>query len=245
MNCPHFHLNKANKITNKIIDKALFPKLMELKWSVAEYKDVLIPCLGVLHIAMNLLGVIGRHMNKSGLCDLWVECDLLGANAAQHVMDRKGYARAMRTHKLTLQALLQVLLPRFYTYLDDIDDTLRAEVSDSCTSIDVDSITQMVETLSTERFRQPMTEFTEALAVDDPNAEFWWQYKTTVSIPLSFTQAQRDGLWDLHLYSFKRMLPCTSSGMIMSTTPDGVLCIWLICRLSHQKSSWTFRKATS
>ena len=92
-------------------------------------------------------------------------------------------------------------------YLDDVDDTLRAELSDGCTSLDVDSITQMVETLSTERFRQPMKEFAEALAVDNPNAEFWWQYMTMVSITLSFTRAQRDGLWDLHLHSFKRMLP--------------------------------------
>ena len=52
-----------------------------------------------------------------------------------------------------------------------------------------------------------MKEFAEALAVDDPNAEFWWQFMTTVSILLSFTREQRDGLWDLHLYSFKRMLP--------------------------------------
>ena len=28
-----------------------------------------------------------------------------------------------------------------------------------------------------------------------------------VSILLCFTRAQRDGLWDLHLYAFKRMLP--------------------------------------
>ena len=60
------------------MDEALFPKLMELKWSVAEYKDVHLLCLGGLHIAMNFLGVIGRHINQSGLCSLWVECDLLG-----------------------------------------------------------------------------------------------------------------------------------------------------------------------
>ena len=131
----------------------------------------------------------------------------MGANAAENVMDGKGYARATRTHKLTLQALWQLLLPRFYTYLDVVDDTLRAELSDGCTSIDLDSITQMVETLSTKGFRQPMKELAEALAVDDPNAEFWWQYMTMVSILLSFTRAQRDGLWNLHLYYFKRMLP--------------------------------------
>ena len=110
------------------MDEALFPKLMELKWSVAEYKYILIHCLG----GLIFLGVIGRHKNQSGL---WVECDLLGANTA-HVMDGKGYARAMRRHKLTLQALWQLLLPRFYTCSDDVDDTLRAELSDGCTSID-------------------------------------------------------------------------------------------------------------
>jgi hypothetical protein len=52
-----------------------------------------------------------------------------------------------------------------------------------------------------------MKEFAAALAVDAPNAEFWWDYMTMVSILLCFTRAQRDGSWDLHLYAFKRMLP--------------------------------------
>ena len=111
------------------MDEALYPKLLELKWSVEGYKDVLIPCLGGLHIAMNFLGVILRHMSESGLSELWVGCDLLGANAAQHAMAGKGYARAMRAHKITLQALWQVLLPRLYTYLDEIDVTLRVELT--------------------------------------------------------------------------------------------------------------------
>ena len=189
------------------VDEALYPKLLELKWSVEEYKDVLIPCLGGLHIAMNFLGVIGRHMSESGLSELWVGCDLLGANAAQNVMKGKGYARAIRTHKLTLQALWQLLLPRLYTYLDGVDVTLRDELSNVCTTIDTDHIAQIVNKLTTDRFQQPMKEFPAALAVDDPNAEFWWNYMTMVSILLCFTRAQRDGSWDLHLYAFKRMLP--------------------------------------
>ena len=67
------------------VGEDLYPKLMELKWSVN--KDILIPCLGGLHIAMNFLGVLG-------LCELWVECDVLGANAAHNVISGKGYARA-------------------------------------------------------------------------------------------------------------------------------------------------------
>ena len=40
------------------------------------------------------LELSGRPMNQSGLCELWVECDIMGANAAQHVMDRDENAQA-------------------------------------------------------------------------------------------------------------------------------------------------------
>ena len=64
------------------VDEALYPKLLELKWSVEDYKDVLIPYLGGLHIAISFLGVRGRHMNDSGLRELWTTYDLLGVNVA-------------------------------------------------------------------------------------------------------------------------------------------------------------------
>ena len=37
-------------------------------------------------------------MSDSGLSDLWVGCDILGANSAQNVMGGKEYARAIRIH---------------------------------------------------------------------------------------------------------------------------------------------------
>lgn len=87
------------------------------------------------------------------------------------------------------------------------DVTLRAELADLCQSIDADHIAQMVDKLIKDRFQQPMKEFSASLAVDNPNAAFWWDYMTMVSILLCFTRAQRDGLWDLHLYALKCMLP--------------------------------------
>ena len=35
----------------------------------------------------------------------------------------------------------------------------------------------------------------------------WWEYLQMVKILLMFTRAQRDGIWELHLLAFKRMLP--------------------------------------
>ena len=188
------------------VDEALYRKLLELKWSVEEYKDMIIPCLGGLHIAMNFLGVIGRHMSESGLSELWIGCDLLGSNAAQHIMAGKGYTRAIRTHRLTLQALRQLLLPQLYTYLDGVDVELRAALSEVCTSIDADHIALMVDKLTTGSFRSAMKGFATAVVVENLNSEFWWEYMTAVSILICFTGAQRGGSWDIHLYAFKRML---------------------------------------
>ena len=101
---PAHHIDTLNTVVKRVLHVAqsveqeqvvltvgedLYSKLMELKSSVDQYKDILIPCLGGLHIAMMFLGVLGRHMEESGLCELWVECDVLGANAGQNVISGK------------------------------------------------------------------------------------------------------------------------------------------------------------
>ena len=71
-------------------------------------------------------------------------------------MAGKGYARTIRTHKPTLQALWQLLLPQLYAYLDGVDVALRAELSDVCTSIDADHIAHIVDKLTTGSFGDDM-----------------------------------------------------------------------------------------
>ena len=87
------------------VDQALFPGLMELKWVVPEYRNVLIPRLGGLHVSMNFLKILGQHMTDSGLVQIWVESGLLGVNSAEHAMDGKSYAKGIRAHKLTVHTL--------------------------------------------------------------------------------------------------------------------------------------------
>ena len=94
------------------VDEGLFPKLMELKWSVPEYKDILIPRLGGLHTAMNFQGCLGQHMQDSGLGKIWTESGLLGDNSVQQIMAGKSYARSVRAHKLTFQPLWQFFAPK-------------------------------------------------------------------------------------------------------------------------------------
>ena len=60
------------------VDQELYYRLMELKWSLPQYQDTLIPRLGGLHVSINFLKAIGDHMNGSALADMWGRWDCLG-----------------------------------------------------------------------------------------------------------------------------------------------------------------------
>ena len=90
------------------------------------------------------------------------------------------------------------------------DVALRTELSEVCTSIGADHIAQMVDKLTTGSFRDALKGFAAAILVENPNADFWWDYMTMIISVLCFTRARRDGSWDIHLYTVKRMLPFLS-----------------------------------
>lgn len=188
------------------VDQALFCKLMELKWSVEEYRDKLIPRLGGLHTAMNFLKAIGDHMAGSGLAEVWLESGLLGEGAVQLVLTGKAYNKAMRAHKLTLQALWRIFLPTFLLFAAESDKEGHDEVSAMAVDDNPEIIPELITYLKQERFDKILKDFIASKS-DDVNFIFWWNYMDMVSILLQFTRAQRDGIWDLHIHSFTLMLP--------------------------------------
>ena len=66
---------------------------------------------------MNFLKVIGQHTEDSGILQVWVESGLLGPNSAEKAKDGKSYAKAVRMHKLTWQALWQIMMRQFENHM--------------------------------------------------------------------------------------------------------------------------------
>lgn len=92
-------------------DQALYCKLNELRWRSETYMDRIVLRMGGLHIAMNFLKVIGQHMNGSGLSEMWLESNLMAEGSISKVFEGKAYAKAMRAHKLTFQAIWKLISP--------------------------------------------------------------------------------------------------------------------------------------
>ena len=186
------------------VDQALFPLLME--WAKPEYEEILIPRLGGLHIAMNFLKVIGQQMKDSGLENVWTDSQLLGEVAIDKVLAGKCYSKAVRAHKITLQALWQLLLPELSNYLQDKNPYLRNQMVELAQLDDSENVDQLVAMLSSPQFQNEMSSFL-ASHEEDATFQYWWQYMEMVCILLRFIRADREGIWNLHLESFREMLP--------------------------------------
>ena len=85
-----------------------------------------------------------------------------------------------KAHKTTLQALWHLLSPGILKLVE----TPYKQLFD-----DVSKVTVLAQR-----------------AQDNVSFMYWWGYMEMISILLNFTQAQHDGIWDLHLCSFIYML---------------------------------------
>ena len=115
---------------------------MELKWAKPEYQDFLIVRLGGLHIAMNFLQIIGKHvqLQGSGLLEAWIESNIFGPGTAEQVMFRKSYAWSMRGHKLTLQGLWRLLVTKLLIFIKATDQDLENYLQDGLSTDGTDRL---------------------------------------------------------------------------------------------------------
>ena len=195
--CKHIAEALGQKHVVITADEALFSRLMELKWSQGNY-DFLIPRLGWLHTSLNYMKAIGQHFQSSGLLELWTDSSLLGAKTAERVLSCKEYEKGMRAHKITYQALWEILLPQLLEYLSETNAYLKQRIEQVDSE---DDDTKLQEVLVTEDFQGATRRFVQERD-GNPNFILWFTYLEMVSILLMFTRAHRDGLWKLHWHLF-------------------------------------------
>ncbi|MGH0159882.1 UNVERIFIED_CONTAM: hypothetical protein FKN15_047588 [Acipenser sinensis] len=138
------------------VDEALYCKLMGLKWAKEEYQDFLIVRLGGLHTSLNFLKVTGKHVQSSGLLEAWVKSKILGPRTAEQVMAGKFYARGMRAHKLTLQAMWRIVIPQLLNYIENENPNLKKEIDDKSDSNHLENLLSLLATKSSEMSLKPL-----------------------------------------------------------------------------------------
>lgn len=183
-------------------DQQLHIKLLDVKWSSSIFQERLILKMGGFHIACNYMKAIGQHMEYTGLAEMWVESGLLAEGSALKVLNGKAYAKGMRIHKLTYQALWRILLPKFLGFLE----TEYFEIYEKISNMPDDVILAMIlyESIEIEKY---LKLFLEKESEKNVNVSLWLTYIESVSILLMFTRSVRDGDWKLYLSCLNKMLP--------------------------------------
>lgn len=201
LRCKHIANSLGQRYVVISADEQLYSRLMELKWS-QDY-DFLIPRLPSLHGALNFLKVFGQHLESAGLYEVWVDSCLLGDKTAKNVLAGKNYEKGIRAHKITFQSLWHILFPQFVGYLAEHNPDMKHKIEEA--DMEDDDI-YLLSLFTTEGFQTALKQFASHRS---ENATFalWFGYMEMVSILLLYTRAQRDGDWNLHLASFKMMLP--------------------------------------
>ena len=177
-----------------ILDQALYHKAKELIWLYPQKLNDVIVRLGSFHTAMNYLQVLGRHFAHSGLTDIWIEAGVFSECVAQKIMQGKSWNRAVRAHKLTMEAMWRVLFKSFKIWLESnhkcslehvkdattsIAKTFEAKDQAKCTQAIVDFVTQAPDLM------RDLDEFIE-LNSNNSTFMFWKQYLDMVEVLLLF-----------------------------------------------------------
>ena len=159
--------------------------------------------LGGLHISDIYMSCIGDHINGSQLSDLWIEAKIATSGEVDKILGGRDYKAGLRLHKITWQAAWRIILPMFFTYLEESDPDMFADIKAACDT--QNSYPLLLTRLNTPEFFQSLDAFLSAKK-KDKNFAFILTYLDMVQILIAFTRAQRVDDFKLHLNSFARML---------------------------------------
>ena len=118
---------------------------------------------------------------------MWVESGLFGQGTVELVLAGKDYNKAMRAHKLTLQALWRLLMPNVLSHIEDVDTDCHGFLSSLSDDDNLTNVERLLKSENIDKLRTFVEDFIASKS-NDANLCFWWQYMNMVSILLHFTR---------------------------------------------------------
>ena len=197
-----------------VLDQAIYCKAQEILWKHKEQFSRVVLRMGAFHTCLTFLATIGRRFGDAGLADFTTEAGVLGSTAAAAVISGKHYNRAVRAHKIVMEALYRVLWRKFETHVicshedgratitTDLRERILALQMSGFSHSDFNSIAQ------SDALRRLFGLFSQWVSeFRSPVSKLWVSYLDMVCLLLNFIRSSRIGDWKLHLRCIQKMLP--------------------------------------
>ena len=198
-----------------VFHQAIYAKAMEIKRKHSEhFKDIIVR-MGAFHTICTLLGIIGKRFQDAGLRDLCVESQVIAEGSVSEVMEGRKYNRAVRLHKLVYEALMRQVWSGFQKWVAEKHDEKTSLVDDMFSGLQSlrDNVckSEFQKKLCENSFAEVAKLFERYMSFlrceNGKLSEFWVSYLDLVDILLAMKRASREGDWDLHLSSIRKLIP--------------------------------------
>jgi len=207
-------------------DEGIYCEAKRIQWAVSPELDNVVIRMGGFHRAKNFISVIGKRMAESGIEDLWMESDVCGSNVASKIINGSHYNRAVRVHKLTLEALQRLQWQSFTEWLQEqnlLDAVTLTIINEKKNALittfqngyeyaaehkkDIQQQVLELDSLLSEKLNPLFNEYKEHACNASSLFSFWNEYIEMVWLLLDLIYSDRNANWNLHLDAFTEMLP--------------------------------------
>ena len=178
-----------------------------IRWENAQFMKKLVICLGSFHTAMSFLGCTGKRSGDAGLQDVLIESEVVATGSMNGVISSKHYSRAVRSNTLMSDALHRMRLQAFlHSLTEEAANKVKQVMADLQQSFPGP---QYFEILNSDKFEEFVAFFDQFIQAGNSKHtfRFWNSYLDMVEVLLHFLRGTREGNWNLHLASVRRMLP--------------------------------------
>lgn len=209
------HLSQAasrevgQQYTIVTFDLAVAKKAYSLVWQHQQVFSDVIVRMGAFHLTCSYMGALGKSLRCSGFEEILVESGICASGSIEKVMSGKHYNRAVRVHKIVLEALERLLLQMFESSQDELLDTderrgiLIRLAENPCKQT-------LSDALANEECSKMLSLFSEfkgrvRQGKMGKTPQFWLYYMDKVWLMLQFQRATKENNLDLHLASLQQM----------------------------------------
>ena len=162
------------------------------------------------HTICTLLARIGKRFQDAGFRDLCIESGIIAEGSVTGVMDGRMYNWALRCHTLLYEVDMG-----FLSWVDENNtnckthlDNMLKNVHTLCESICSSTFLEIVDSIASIQFMELFGKYLEFLRSGNGRlSAFWMTYIDIVDNLLDMIRPSRDGNWNLHLASIRKMIP--------------------------------------
>ena len=192
-------------------DLAVAKKAYSLVWQQPDFKNVIVR-MGVFHTICSIFGALGKKMKGSGLSEIVIEAGVCASGSLDKVMSGKHFNRALRVHKVMLEALERLLIQKFEQSLLETERLSQNTVDLLVTLSKKPSHDTLQEMKENEAFCAFFTCYQQfKQSVRDGHlgktAQFWLSYMDIVWLILTLIKATKMNDLQLHLASLYSLCP--------------------------------------